>query len=1047
VSKPNSQSLCKEPVPPVYAQTLRDFRQPDKLAPHHRHLRLVAGYEILEELGSGGVGVVYKARQLQLDRLVALKMLRSLNASRDDLVRFRTEAEAVAQLSHPNIVQIHEIGEHEDQPFLSLEYVSGGSLDFWLASGPIACDRAARLVRTLALAVDFAHRHGIIHRDLKPANVLLVADQLEPFSTPKITDFGLAKRLDLDVNHTRAGEILGTPCYMSPEQAEGRLDVGPAVDIYALGAILYECLTGRPPFLGDSLFETLQLVRTHDPVAPRSLNPGVPSDLEIICLKCLSKDPHKRYASANDLAEDLHRHLLGEPIRARPVGMLERLYKRVRRSPMAVALTLVSTALVGVILTAVPLHVLSLRRQVDRISKEIQKTQDENRRTELRATAERKLADGRLALASNEMDQIERAIVLFATVEETLREEEAGLHLLYEEARQLRLQARGKREQLTLAIRVKEAISKASVLYDDAFFQLHYDLVSGPGTDRPATCHALSEKALKLLPEIDNLTGEDATRLNELRRDLLLLEAEAIFRREAKDGGGPKVALGVLDRVIQNEGGWHGLRLRRARYLNALGDKAAASKERDLAKQAGPINVADWIVTGQEHWFAGNIKAALTAFDRALNEQPDLFWPRFLRAVGLQKIQEFGEARVDTSYCIRIRPQFAWGYILRAVLHMRAGQFKPAREDLERAGRLKLDKASGYALQVHRGLLALNEKNLAEATKEFEQAASFAPELPHAHANLAQLHWQQGDLVAALKRLDHALTLKPVPAELYRTRSQILQQQGKLAEALSDLNRLIAENQDPKDRLERARLLYRLEKFDQVISDCHSLEQPEAVRLLAESLLETGQPKRALEAFERYGKLAKPDVDLYRRKARARATSGDLPGVIDEFTLALNICPKDATEQRASLLVSRGWANLVNSAAKNARNDFETSLKLRPGDVEALIGLGTAKIDAGNSADVKSALVDLENARTIGPETPRLWYQAARAYCRAAGQLPLQKKDLERKATFCLGEALKATKAPRRASFWREQVRKDDAFRSLSATAEFIALERSVSGK
>ncbi len=286
----------------------------------------VAGYDILEVLGRGGMGVVYKARQQGLNRVVALKMiLAGASASPQDLSRFRAEAEAVAQLAHPNIVQIYEIGEQGGCPFLALEYVGGGSLAQHLDGTPVAPQQTAETLLALARAVHHAHGRGIVHRDLKPANVLLHAD-----GTPKIADFGLAKRADSNQAHTLTGTILGSPSYMAPEQAAGASDrIGPATDVYALGVILYEMLTGRPPFKGATLLETIEQVREHDPVPPRFLLPKTPRDLETICLKCLEKSPQRRYASAAELAGDLKAFLDGEPIRAVAQTLLDQVARTI----------------------------------------------------------------------------------------------------------------------------------------------------------------------------------------------------------------------------------------------------------------------------------------------------------------------------------------------------------------------------------------------------------------------------------------------------------------------------------------------------------------------------------------------------------------------------------------------------------------------------------------------------------------------------------------------------------------------------------------------
>jgi len=301
-------------------------------------------YRLLSEIGRGGMGVVYRAQQVSLNRIVALKMiLAGRLASEADVRRFQHEAECAANLQHPNIVAIHEIGQHEGQHYYSMELVQGQNLDQRVRQQPLSAHEAACLLKTIAEAIHFAHEKGTVHRDLKPTNILI-----DQFGQPRITDFGLARRTDTDRHLTAPGQILGTPAFMSPEQAAGKSDaVGPAADVYSAGAILYYLLTQKPPFTADSLPSLLALVSgPESPVSPRALNPGVPCDLETICLKCLEKDPSRRYASARSLAEDLGRFCRNEPILARPPSRAGRAWRWCARNrALAAALAVAALTL------------------------------------------------------------------------------------------------------------------------------------------------------------------------------------------------------------------------------------------------------------------------------------------------------------------------------------------------------------------------------------------------------------------------------------------------------------------------------------------------------------------------------------------------------------------------------------------------------------------------------------------------------------------------------------------------------------------------------
>jgi serine/threonine-protein kinase len=330
LGKPDSRATVELPeVKGRVTQTTPDSARPLNVP------RVIGDYELLEEIGRGGMGVVFKAHQRSLNRTVALKMvLRGELASDAELARFRAEAESAARLEHPNIVTVHEVGDSDGRAYFSMKYVEGKTLASLLANGPLPPREAARSVAIIARAVQHAHEHGVLHRDLKPSNVLIDGQgQLY------VTDFGLAKRVEGGASLTRTGAIVGTPSYMAPEQAAGgRGAIGPASDVYSLGAILYELLTGRPPFQGASPVDTIMLVLDQEPVPPRRLNPKVERELDIICLKCLEKASDLRYASAAELAADLEAFLQGEPISARPSNIFFFMTQMLREKPQAAVL-------------------------------------------------------------------------------------------------------------------------------------------------------------------------------------------------------------------------------------------------------------------------------------------------------------------------------------------------------------------------------------------------------------------------------------------------------------------------------------------------------------------------------------------------------------------------------------------------------------------------------------------------------------------------------------------------------------------------------------
>lgn len=402
-------------------------------------VRYFGDYEIIEEIARGGMGVVYKARQVSLKRVVALKMILAGQLAGDEEVqRFHAEAEAAAILDHPGIVPIYEIGEHQDQHYFSMGFVDGESLADKVKGGPLAPPIAAGYLMKTANAVAYAHDRNVIHRDLKPANVLIDSDD-----QPKVTDFGLAKQVEADSNLTQSGAVMGTPSYMPPEQAAGRTEeVNELADVYSLGGILYCLITGRAPFQAASSLDTLMQVLDKEPVSPRASNPEIPVDLETICLKCLQKDPSRRYQSASDLSDDLGRFLRREPVVARPVGRIERTWRWCRRKPTHAALFATAMSLVLVITIGGPIVALqqaSLRGIADGERNKAQSLAIENQRIaaserEARQNAELTLYVNQIGAAHREWesDRVSSAWDQLNATEEKLRDWEYWyLHSLF----------------------------------------------------------------------------------------------------------------------------------------------------------------------------------------------------------------------------------------------------------------------------------------------------------------------------------------------------------------------------------------------------------------------------------------------------------------------------------------------------------------------------------------------------------------------------------------------------------------------------------------
>jgi tetratricopeptide (TPR) repeat protein len=1078
-------SCCLAPVPSFVAST----------PPRENHERAAAfdrvaterprvpGYEILRELGEGGMGVVYLARQVGLKRLVALKMIRTARGSRKLRARFRREAESVARLQHPNIVQIHEVGEAGGEPFLSLEYVEGTSLDRQLDGRPLPPVQAARLILPLAQAIQFAHDRGVVHRDLKPANILLGMQKAEcrmqnenpclsfcilhsAFCIPKIADFGLAMQIDEEDRLSREGDILGTPAYMAPEQAAGRTrDIGPHSDVYALGAILYELLTGRPPFVGLSAEETVKQVCEQEPVAPRRLLGRLPRDLDTICLKCLEKDPAQRYPRAADLAEDLRLFLDGEAIRARPIGAVERTVRWARRRPAAAALMGCLLLAVSTTTAAVPFH-------VHRLSTEVRAGQEEIHRLNRANLRER--SDGLLRLGRQARDRHDWSDARLRFTE-ALDNLDAHPAWLDEDLQKRRDEARAELAAADRHIREQQAQAQRQGNYralfhwrDEAFFLLNRDLFT-PSAASPADSLAAADRGLSLLgmtgdtPHDVDLDGYSPAEQDELKAglfELLLIRAEAMAHPAPADSDVQrdqrlKQALAILDQAARLSADSSILHRRRARYLRQRGQTDEADREQQQADARPPRTALGWFLQGHDLGLDDAHRAlALRAFDEALRRRSDLFWAHFFRALAYQKQGAPAEARASLTVCVARRASFVWNYLLRGLVHIELGELQAARDDFDRAESLAADPAARYVLCLNRGTLALKQADAAAAIGVFEQAIREKPKLYQAYANLAEAYARQDRLTEAITRLTQAIQCEPANPGLYRARALLEQRAGRRKAALADLEQAIrlTSSASPTPELaryhfERGAILFLDEQYRPALraldeslavdlSSCTGQHAAERDRLRAgthllraQTLLQLKDYRAARAAFDEHLQHGPATAALWRQRAAINHNLRDYKGVLEDCTKALGM------EVDAQTFCLRGNAYLHFKLPDLAVRDFEEAIRLDPQHAAAFVGRGLARVLTG---DMRQGVGDARQAVKLSPKSPQVRVQAARILARAeadAGDYQAEALILLRSAAELIGDP------QRRAAFWAKEVRHDRALAPITAGAGFRALD------
>ncbi len=1010
----------------------------------------IPNYEILARLGEGGMGVVYKARHLGLKWLVALKMIRGGSQARaEHLTRFRIEAEAVARLRHPNIIQIHDIGEAEGLPFVALELLEGGGLDDRLAGNPQPGRMAAEILETLARAIHVAHRAGIVHRDLKPTNVLYSMDGL-----PKITDFGLAKWIDSDAGHTESGQIMGSPSYMAPEQARGHSrKVGPAADVYALGAILYEMLTGRPPFKGETPMETVRQVVDADPVAPSQLVPRVPRDLETVCLKCLHKEPARRYESAEALADDLGRYLRGEPIRARRTPPLERGVKWARRRPI-LALILASTIL------AIPISFVTVLEWQNRRNERL-------RQATVRLMGKQNEGTKRLLGARVEVDanKLNDAEVTLTALKAEIKSE-AGLGDLNVDVDDLMREVK-RRQSEEIARKTEQGrYDEFLRLRNDAFLKESQFTGLGLASDRGAT-RAAAEAALvvfaapgsndswTLAPIPPILAVEEQVAIKDGCYELLLLLAGV----EPTPGGGIR----RLDQAARLRPPTPAYHFRRATCLMGAGDAVGAERERREAARLQPATAFDHFLIGQERFRHEDFVAASRNFEAAIELQPDHFWANCLSAVCRLALKQPSEAKARLDACLKDQPDLAWLYILRGFASSLLGRssggseaescFKAAEGDYRRAMD-RLDQNPNpelqYVVLVNRGVLRIDRKDYVNAETDLRAAIRLNDRPTQAYEALAKVYQEQDKPDEAIKQLCLAIDRRPDWAPLYRERARVdldrkSPDSDQRTRALHDLDRAIA-LEKPGDRIlaldytMRARLLTLDHHQDDAVRACDAAIKvaPDYIpaHLLRIDLLldlkEYDQVIRSCDAVMAYGK---PTAKYFELRGLARAGLKDYAGAIEDVNQAIALSRDDATR----LLSRRGWLYIGSDAPRLALHDFEEVIGRDPSNADAYNGRGFARLRQGKH---REAVADAERALTRGKPSQDLYYKAGRVYAVAAIVVAAEVRKTGQESVrlmtryqdqgaFLLRQALNQLPVDERADFRRNVILKDPELRTL----------------
>jgi serine/threonine protein kinase/predicted Zn-dependent protease len=826
-----------------------------RVRPEAQHA--VANYEILGVLGRGAAGVVYKARHIGLKRITALKMLLSgVHASQRELMRFNIEAEAVARFQHPNIVQVYEIGAQDGLPFFSLEYVEGGSLAQRIAGKPLPTQEAARLSEMLARAMHYSHERKILHRDLKPANILVTLD-----GVPKITDFGLAKRLEAteESSKTRTGTLMGTPSYMSPEQAEGRTrDVGPKSDQYALGAILYEMLTGRPPFLGATLLDTLHQVRKQEPVPPSRLLHKAPRDLEIICLKCLQKEPAKRYADCGELADDLKRFGAGEPIRARAVSAAERMWRWCRRNPRTAALSaavLLLLALLTVSGGILALNIMHEQQAVEKVKEDVQ-AQMKNASDAISAGDVRRAMD--LMDFSDPLLESEPALLTMRTSWHDLKD---------------RIETYGKFKDLLDRARFAYVYGKRGQKeqgreYCRQLLEL-YEAIEQRREPAAGGLPPLNAEQQQLFKE----DVFDMFLLTALTENELNINSPPVRQQQVAGQ-----AIDWLDRAEKILPGTRTASVHLAGFHQRLGHSQQYEAYMARARATPPTAAIDHFWHGYAEHVRGDgarsggnpdeankhYRLEITEYAAMLRAFPDHFWGYYNWAWAKANLDDLQDALIGFTNCIRLKPDSPWPYNNRGTTHLRLKQY-----DL--------------------------------AVQDYNDALQRDPEYIDARINRALAYLEQGKFDLALADCNWTLERDGQNVAAYGRRAECYRRQKRYEEAIADYTRWLGLTEDKVEvYFKRAAVFQEMKRPNDALGDYTlvvKLEPKNTGHYLkrAALYLEMNRPNDALRDYDRVLDLEAKNFQAHLMRGKVRALRGEHRQAVEDFTAAIEARP-DAPE-------------------------------------------------------------------------------------------------------------------------------------------------------